>query len=95
MKIQFREAAKEDIPDILAMMKAFNAIDNYAFEPELREQNITWFISNKELGRMWMIPDNAAVIGYLVLTFGFSFELKEEMPSLMNCIFTKIIEAKA
>jgi ribosomal protein S18 acetylase RimI-like enzyme len=76
MKIQFREAAKEDIPDILAMMKAFNAIDNYAFEPELREQNITWFISNKELGRMWMIPDNAAVIGYLVLTFGFSFEFK-------------------
>jgi hypothetical protein len=44
------------------MMKAFNAIDNYPFEPELREQNITWFISNKELGRMWMILDNAAVI---------------------------------
>jgi ribosomal protein S18 acetylase RimI-like enzyme len=76
MKIQFTEATKENIPDILAMMNAFNAIDNYPFEPESREQNIRQFISNKELGRIWMILDNVAVIGYLALTFGFSFEFK-------------------
>ena len=32
------------------------------------------FISNPELGRLWMIVADGAILGYLVFTFGYSFE---------------------
>jgi GNAT superfamily N-acetyltransferase len=76
MDLKFREAQIEDTEEILRMMKDFNAIDNYPFEKELRQQNIQKFINGKDLGRLWMILDSTTIIGYVVLAFSFSFEFK-------------------
>jgi ribosomal protein S18 acetylase RimI-like enzyme len=74
--IHFKKAEKENIDEILRMMKDFNAIDNYPFDRELRKTNLLSFISNSELGQLWIIHDGDSTVGYIILAFGFSFEFK-------------------
>jgi len=58
------------------MMKDFYSIDNYSFDSELGKENLIKFINTKELGRLWLIQIDEKIVGYVVLTFGFSFEYK-------------------
>ena len=37
-------------------------------------KKINNFVSNENLGKAWLIYDNSEVIGYVILTFIFSFE---------------------
>ncbi|MFS4466819.1 GNAT family N-acetyltransferase [Maribacter sp. 2210JD10-5] len=74
MKVEFEIATIEYIPKLLEMMRGFNAVDNYSFNPKITEQNLTDFLSNESLGRLWLISVEDKPIGYVVLTFGFSFE---------------------
>ncbi len=70
----FREAKKEDIPVILELMRHFNGESGYEFSEDLKKSCINLFISNSELGRMWLILSEGNPVGYIVLTWGFSFE---------------------
>lgn len=76
MECEFHEAVEENTEPILQMMREFNAIDNYPFEENLRQENLLKFIGNKELGRFWIIRYESKIIGYIVLAFSFSFEFK-------------------
>src|SRR5688572_7256247 len=72
--IIFQLVTEESIPEILEMMKSFNAIDNYPFNEGLRRQNLKKILTNDNLGRLWVIRQSETIIGYVVLAFGFSFE---------------------
>lgn len=74
MKIDFQIATEKDVPEILAMMEQFYAIDNYRFDRDGAHDNLLKLIASPNLGRIWVIIYNDAVIGYAALTFGFSFE---------------------
>lgn len=74
MEIQFKLAGKEDTAKVLTMMERFYQIDHYPFNALLAEENIRTFIANLHLGRLWMIALDHQIVGYAVLTFGFSFE---------------------
>ncbi len=74
MEISFKNAQSEDIPQILEMMSEFYAIDHYSFDAAINEKNLTEFINNPTLGRLYLIREEATTVGYIVLTFGFSFE---------------------
>ncbi|MDN5205307.1 GNAT family N-acetyltransferase [Fulvivirgaceae bacterium BMA10] len=74
MKVHFKLANKDDLQEILDMMEDFNAIDQYDFNRKTGSDNILEFINNEVLGRLWLIMDNHNIIGYIALTFGFSFE---------------------
>lgn len=76
MTVSFELATPYRTAEVLSMMAEFNAIDNYPFDPEEWRQNLEAFTSNPELGRLWVILLEEAVIGYLVLSFGFSFEYR-------------------
>jgi GNAT superfamily N-acetyltransferase len=76
MEIRFNLAKPQHIDDIVSMMKAFNAIDNYPFDEALRRKNLSSFIENTLLGRLWLITHEDYIVGYAVLAFGFSFEFK-------------------
>lgn len=71
---QLVQATKNDIPLIVEFMEAFNAIDDYAFDRDQTKANVKTFLSNKELGRLWLVQSEGASIGYVALCFGFSFE---------------------
>jgi diamine N-acetyltransferase len=76
MNIHFRSAKQNDIDMLLEMMAAFNAIDGYHFDENITRNNLLRFISNEQLGRLWMIAADEGIIGYVALSFGFSFEFK-------------------
>lgn len=57
-------------------MQEFYSIDNYAIDPEVSKKLFSEFISNKGLGRAWLIYSDDEIVGYVILTFIFSFEYK-------------------
>ena len=76
MKTNFQLASEKRIPEILEMMADFNAIDNYPFDKEAGLRNLKEFLAGDHLGRLWTIHVEDSVVGYIALTFGFSFEYR-------------------
>ena len=76
MKIDFRLAGKNDFATLLSMMADFNAIDGYHFDEVTTRKNLEKFISNEQLGKLWLIYADENLIGYVVLAACFSFEFK-------------------
>ena len=74
--ITFQNLQKEQIPAIVSMMQDFYAIDNYPIDVDESEQLFETFIANPNLGKAWLIYQNEEVVGYVILTFVFSFEYK-------------------
>jgi diamine N-acetyltransferase len=76
MNIQYAPAEEKDIGLLLDMMDRFYAIDGYHFDESVSKSNLSAFISNEHLGRIWLIVIDNEIAGYVVLTFCFSFEFK-------------------
>jgi ribosomal protein S18 acetylase RimI-like enzyme len=70
----FRLAGQADIAILVALMRQFNAIDAYPFDEHITRSALEQFIGDPTLGRLWLIQEDDIVIGYLALTFGYSFE---------------------
>jgi len=70
----FRLAAESDADTILAFMRDYYAFDGHGFnEPQARVA-LTTLLRDSNLGRAWLIFDNATPAGYIVLCFGYSLE---------------------
>lgn len=74
MEIAFKIYSNTDKADVLDMMLVFNAIDGYSFDRAMGEKNLLEFTSDQSLGRLYLITQEQHCIGYIILTFGFSFE---------------------
>ena len=80
--IQFKPLVVTDIDTIVTMMKAFYAIDNYPIDKEKSKTLFQEFISNEDLGKSWLILSDEETVGYVILTFVFSFEYQGKMAFL-------------
>lgn len=80
--ISFEVAKTSELSAVLEMMESFYAIDNYPFDAKVSEKLYTEFISNEHLGRCWIIVENEKAVGYMILTFIFSFENKGKIAFL-------------
>ncbi len=76
VEINFKLYTASDKMDVLHMMAAFYALNAYPFEQEVTEQNIEVLAQNPSLGRLYLIQDRDENVGYMALTFGFSFEYR-------------------
>lgn len=76
MNPSFQLANTEHISEILVMMQDFYFIDNYAFDLELNQKNLIKLLENPDLGRVYIALVDDKIVGYIYLTFGFSFEYK-------------------
>lgn len=74
MELNFIRANKTHFSEILDMMEEFNSIDGYPFQRINTEKNLLKFTENENLGIAWVISYGDSLVGYVVLTFGFSFE---------------------
>jgi ribosomal protein S18 acetylase RimI-like enzyme len=72
--VQFKIVQLLDIEIITQMMIDFYAIDNYLINIERSKKLFHEFIENENLGKAWLIYDDGEIIGYVILTFVFSFE---------------------
>lgn len=64
------------IETITQMMQDFYAIDNYPIDVELSKKLFQEFISDEKLGKSWLIYSAEDLVGYVILTYVFSFEYK-------------------
>ena len=70
----FKPLEISDISIITQMMQDFYAIDNYPMDVEVAKTLFQEFISNEHLGKSWLIYSENEIVGYIILTFIFSFE---------------------
>ena len=70
----FKPLEISDISIITQMMQDFYAIDNYPMDVEVTKNLFREFISNENLGKSWLIYSENEIVGYIILTFIFSFE---------------------
>ena len=70
----FKPFDTPDAPAVIAMMQEFYAIDGYPMDAAVSEGLFFEFIENEALGRGWVIMKDDRPVGYIVLTFVFSFE---------------------
>lgn len=70
----FKPLEITDISIITQMMQDFYAIDNYPMNIEVAKNLFQEFISNEHLGKSWLIYSENEIVGYIILTFIFSFE---------------------
>ena len=74
--ITFQNLQQNQITNIVSMMQDFYAIDNYPIDVDESKQLLETFISNPNLGKAWLIYHEEEIVGYVILTFVFSFEYK-------------------
>ena len=70
----FKPLEIADIEIITQMMQDFYAIDNYPMDIEVAKTLFQEFISNEHLGKSWLIYSENEIVGYMIITFIFSFE---------------------
>lgn len=73
MNPQFFVAGKDDIEAILELQQEFYGIENHR---DTAKEVLSTLIENAIYGKVWLIMINGKVSGYMILTFGYSFELK-------------------
>ncbi len=64
------------------MMQDFYAIDGYPIDLDPSRELLSEFITNPNLGRAWMIEFEGNAVGYVILSFMFSFEFKGRLAFL-------------
>lgn len=74
--VAFRPITSDDEPVLLRMMRnlAEQEPGAYFFDEPAVCQVLRKFVADPGLGRAWIFFDDATPVGYIVLTFGFSFE---------------------
>ena len=80
--ITFQNLQKSQIDSIVSMMQDFYAIDNYPIDLEISKKLFQEFIANESLGKTWLIYSNDEIVGYVILTFIFSFEFQGKIALL-------------
>ena len=74
--ITFKNLEIIDIPTFIGLMQEFYAIDHYLIDAIETTKLLEIFIANKNLGQAYLIYNNELIVGYVIMTFVFSFEYK-------------------
>lgn len=70
----FKPFEPADAPAVIAMMQDFYAIDGYPMDAAVSKGLFFEFTENPALGKGWLIVQDRQPVGYVILTFVFSFE---------------------
>jgi diamine N-acetyltransferase len=74
MAIELRLATEFDLDTLSRMVRAYYMHDGLAYEELPARRALHEIIRTKRFGRAWLIDLDKELIGYAVLTFGFSVE---------------------
>lgn len=70
----FRLAAENDTVTLLQFMRAYYAFDGHGFDEQKARVTLTTLLRDANLGRVWIILDDEAAVGYVVIAFSYSLE---------------------
>lgn len=71
---QWRYAVEADEEQVLALMRQYYAEDGYEFHEDRARGALARLFTERSLGRIWVVSTENEVVGYVVLTLGFSLE---------------------
>ena len=74
MEIKFVVSKLDDINIILEMMGDLYALDQIPFGDVSARNALTSLIVDDSFGRIWLINFENKIIGYVILTYGYSIE---------------------
>lgn len=77
-ELVIREAALEDEPELLRMMRLFDEQEPALIKFDETTLSVAFrqFLALPAFGRMWLLCEERKTVGYVVLTVGFSFEFR-------------------
>jgi GNAT superfamily N-acetyltransferase len=75
MEPSFRIASDSDTDLLLQLMSEYYAFDQHPFNLEKARAALTGLLREPVLGRVWFVCAGEILVGYIVLTFGYSLEL--------------------
>ena len=75
-QVTFRPATKDDEASLLRMMRSLAEQETgaYYFNEPAVHSVLRQFLADPSLGRAWIFSDGTAIVGYIALTLGYSFE---------------------
>lgn len=74
MKLSFKLADNSSLGKLMTLIREYYAYDGHEFIETKVQAALKEIFNNSTLGKVWLISWNDEVIGYLILTFGFSVE---------------------
>jgi ribosomal protein S18 acetylase RimI-like enzyme len=69
-----RTASAADLPVLLDLMRGYYRDDGLAFDEQRSGGAMMRLLAEPQWGRVWLLEEEAAVVGYLALCIGFSLE---------------------
>jgi GNAT superfamily N-acetyltransferase len=72
--LELKEASNHDTDLLLELMSGFNQEENIDFDTEVYRERIHVAFNLPQLVKIWVIVANSCTVGYVILTFTFSFE---------------------
>jgi ribosomal protein S18 acetylase RimI-like enzyme len=74
--VNYRVATIADLAILLELVREFHEIEQLAFDETIDCEVLSHFLTNELLGQAWLIQQDDRVVGYIVLTLGFSLEYR-------------------
>lgn len=69
-----RPARREDVPSLVAMMDEFYVEAGFVLDRPEADASFEALLGDPRLGCVWLVEDDGATAGYLVVTFVFAME---------------------
>jgi GNAT superfamily N-acetyltransferase len=74
MEPTFKLANNSDLDTLLDLAREYYAFDGHSYDRNVVRAALGGLMRTPAFGRVWLICDDAAPIGYVVLTIGYSIE---------------------
>lgn len=74
MEIVFRVVTRVDLDALLPLVQAYYEFDHIPFDEQVARRALENFVEDSTFGRIWLISVGDELVGYLVLTLGYSIE---------------------
>lgn len=74
MEITFKIADNSNTDTLVPLIQEFHEIEHLPFDESTIRRLLAKLLHKDYIGRIWLIQDGSAAIGYIVLTFGYSLE---------------------
>ena len=92
--LRFKSTTLSDVDSIVNLMQAFYDIDNYPFDMDKSKKLVIAFLENENLGSAWLIYVENEIVGYVILTYIFSFEYQGRIAFLDELFLLEKVRGK-
>jgi GNAT superfamily N-acetyltransferase len=76
VNINYQKATISDLSLVLELVEEFHETENLVFDKNNVRDVLIQFLSNEFFGQTWLIWQEDEVIGYIILTLGYSLEYR-------------------